>query len=208
VVNYTAALVLGLFVVIVAGCGANEPEHQQSTSPAAAAPVEEGMAFPRRTAGPSAPRFLSGDTAETEASPKDWVMVALKERIDEDRYVVYGYVHKGQDATDWTELVTYMNTPKPDEPPLAFMARQKVLMQRKCPQVRFTMVKQSESEVTYESEVAKCAQVGDEDEIVRVIYGQINLFRISYTARVAQMPAPQRAEAIKLLSEFQLRDSH
>src|SRR5271155_5770517 len=118
-VKYAAALVLGLSVVIGAGCGASEPEHQESTPPAATAPVEEGMAFPRRTAGPSAPRFLSGDTAETDASPKDWVMVALKEKSDEDKYVVYGYVHKGQDATHWTELVTYMNTPKPDEPPLA-----------------------------------------------------------------------------------------
>jgi len=57
----------------------------------------------------------------------------------------------------------------------------------------------------YESKVAKCTQMADQDEIVRVIYGQINLFRLSYTARPADMPATQRANAIELLSEFQLK---
>src|SRR5262249_15002310 len=152
-------------------------------------------------------RFLSGDTAEKDAGPKDWVMVALKQSNDEDKYVVYGYVHKGEDATHWTELFTYMNTPRPDETPLAFMARQNSQMQKKCPTVHFSLLEENASEVIYESEVFNCTEVENQDEIVRVIYGQVNLFRVSYTARIAQMSAQQRAEALKLLKGFQLREN-
>jgi hypothetical protein len=116
-------------------------------------------------------------------------------------------VRKGEDATHWKELVTYMNTPRPDEPPLAFMNRQKANFEKRCPEARFTVVNHGDSEITYESKVAKCGQLGNQDEIVRAIYGQVNLFRLSYTARSADMPATQRTDALKLLSEFQLQNT-
>jgi hypothetical protein len=188
-------------LALAGGCSAGKFAHESLSRP-----VHEGLAFPRSTVGAGAPRFLSGDTAEADAGPNDWVMVALNQENDEDKYVVYGYVRKGQDATHWSELVTYMDTPKPDEPPSAFMNRQKEHFEKKCPGVRFALVKQSDSDMTYESKVVKCGQLGDQDEVVRVIYGQVNLFRLSYTARSADMPATQRADALKLLSEFQLRN--
>jgi len=186
------------------GCAASDSAPQGATHPASSS-GHEGLAFPRTTVGPGAPRFLSGDTAEADAGPNDWVLVALNQRSEEDKYVVYGYVHKGQDSTHWSEFVSYMNTPRPDEPPLAFMSRQKIGLEKKCPGATFTVMQHSDSEITYESKVAKCAQLGDQDEIVRVIYGKLNLFRVSYAARSADMPAMQRAQALKLLSEFQLR---
>lgn len=187
------------------GCAASDSAPQGATHPASSS-GHEGLAFPRTTVGPGAPRFLSGDTAEADAGPNDWVLVALNQRSEEDKYVVYGYVHKGQDSTHWSEFVSYMNTPRPDEPPLAFMSRQKIGLEKKCPGATFTVMQHSDSEITYESKVAKCAQLGDQDEIVRVIYGKLNLFRVSYAARSADMPAMQRAQALKLLSEFQLRN--
>ena len=187
------------------GCAASDSAPQGAPRSASSS-GHEGLAFPRSTVGPGAPRFLSGDTAEADAGPNDWVLVALNQSSDEDKYVVYGYVHKGQDSTHWSEFVSYMNTPRPDEPPLAFMSRQKIGLEKKCPGAMFTVMQHSDSEITYESKVAKCAQLGDQDEIVRVIYGKLNLFRVSYAARSADMPAMQRAEALKLLSEFQLRN--
>lgn len=189
---------------MMGGCAASNFQPQR-LAPASTSSTHEGLAFPRTTIGPGAPRFLSGDTAEADAGPNDWVMVALNQRSDEDKYVVYGYVRKGQDSAHWTAFVSYMNTQRPDEPPLAFMSRQKLHLVKKCPDAKFTVLQRSESEITYESKVAKCAGLGDQDEIVRVIYGNLNLFRVSYTARSADMPATQRAAALKLLSEFQLR---
>lgn len=196
---------MGLLLVLIGGCAASDSMPQGSAR-ASTSSGHEGLAFPRSTVGPTAPRFLSGDTAEADAGPNDWVLVALNQRSDEDKYVVYGYVHKGQDSTHWSEFVSYMNTPKPDEPPLAFMDRQKLHLEKKCPGASFTVVQHSDSEITYESKVGKCPQLGDQDEIVRVIYGKLNLFRVSYTARSADMPATQRADALKLLSEFELRN--
>ena len=193
---------VGLLLALATGCGVNGVA---TPGPPSTKPVNEGLAFPRSTVGPSAPRFLSGDTAEKDAGPKDWVLVALSQNSEDDKYLVYGYVHKGQDATHWTEFMSYMNTSKPDEKPIAFMTRQEALTEKKCPAVKYTVLKQSDSEIMYESKVAKCTQMADQDEIVRVIYGQINLFRLSYTAHSADMPATQRANAIELLSEFQLK---
>jgi len=189
----------------MSGCAASDSAPQGAPRSASSS-GHEGLAFPRSTVGPGAPRFLSGDTAEADAGPNDWVLVALNQSSDEDKYVVYGYVHKGQDSTHWSEFVSYMNTPRPDEPPLAFMSRQQIGLEKKCPGAMFTVMQHSDSEIIYESKVAKCAQLGDQDEIVRVIYGKLNLFRVSYAARSADMPAMQRAEALKLLSEFQLRN--
>lgn len=187
------------------GCASSDLSPTPAPTPAASSSGDEGLAFPRTTVGPGAPRFLSGDTAEADAGPNDWVLVSLNQRRDDDKYVVYGYVHKGQDSTHWSEFFSYMNTPKPDESPLDFMNRQKLRLEKKCPGAAFTVMQQSDAEITYESKVAKCVHLEDQDEIVRVIYGQLNLFRVSYTARSADMPATQRAAALKLLSEFELR---
>ena len=198
--------IFAALLLITAGCGLSEPtDNTPSRPPVPVTNVDEGLAFPRSTVGPAAPRFLSGDTAEADAGPKDWVMVSLDQRRDDDKYTVYGYVPKGQDSTHWTEFISYMNTRRPNETPLAFMLRQKALFRHKCPAVRFAVIKQSDSDITYESKVAECNQLADQDEIVRVIYGRVNLFRLSYTCRSADMPATQRSNAIELLSEFQLR---
>jgi hypothetical protein len=202
--KYLVTAILCLQLVLTAGCEQNTSVYNAGRVSASTS-VREGLAFPRSTVGASAPRFLSGGTAEADAGPNDWVMVALKEKNDEPKYVVYDYVRKGEDASHWSELITYMNTPKPDEPPLDFMNRQKANLHKKCADARFIPISQSDSEITYESKVVKCNKLSDQDEIVRVIYGQVNMFRVSYTTHSGDMPATQRADALKLLSEFQLR---
>lgn len=173
---------------------------------AACGASEERLAYPETTAGPSAPKFISGDTqaeAKAAAGPNDWVQVS--ENSKEGRYVLKNYVHKGESAENWTELVTYLNTSKPDESPMDFMNRAKDAMLKVCPAATFDVIKQSDSEITYEAKVAKCPKLGDQDEIVRVLYGQQNMFQISYTAKVADVPASKRADMIKVLSEFQVQ---
>jgi len=202
--KYLVTAIFRLQLVLAAGCGVRSA-HEQLAFPKSTS-VHEGLAFPKSTVGAGAPRFLSGDTAEADAGPNDWVMVALKEKNDEPKYLVYDYVRKGEDAAHWSELFTYMNTPKPDEPPSDFMNRQKANLEKKCPGARFRLINQSDSQITYESKVAKCNQLGDQDEIVRVIYGKLNMFRVSYTTHSADMPATRRAEALSLLSGFELQN--
>jgi hypothetical protein len=167
---------------------------------------EEGLAYPEKSQA-AAPKFISGDTeaeAKAAAGPNDWVQVSGA--TNEGRYVLRNYVHKGESAAHWTELVTYLNTPKPEESPADFMNRAKAAMLTVCPAATFAVLNQSDSEITYESRAAKCPQLGDQDEIVRVIYGQLNMFQISYTAKTADIPAAKRADMVKLLSGFQVRE--
>jgi hypothetical protein len=199
-------VMIGLLLTMAVGCSAGDSLRNESRAAPSKTSGHEGLAFPRSTVGASAPRFLSGDSAEADAGPNDWVMVALNQKSEEDKYVVYGYVHRGEDSSHWSKFFSYMNGPRPDEPPLAFMVRQKLNLEKKCPGAIFAVSKESETEITYESKVAKCPLLGNQDEIVRVIYGQLNLFRLSYTVHSTEMSAQQRADALKLLSEFQLRE--
>jgi len=186
-------LSLCLLAALVIGCGPAAPSAQ----------VNEGLASPQIVAGPSTPRFLSGDTAQADAGPNDWVLIAQKR--DDNHYLVQDYVKKGQTGTTWDSLVTYLNTVRPDESIMDFMNRQKGIMEKKCSGAGWQILSQSESEIVYESKVASCPGVGDQDEIVRVINGQANMFRISYTSKVKEMPPAQRVDALKLLSEFQVQ---
>ncbi len=186
-------LSLCLLAALVIGCGPAAPSAQ----------VNEGLASPQIVAGPSTPRFLSGDTAQADAGPNDWVLIDQKR--DDNHYLVQDYVKKGQTGTTWDSLVTYLNTVRPDESIMDFMNRQKGIMEKKCSGAGWQILSQSESEIVYESKVASCPGVGDQDEIVRVINGQANMFRISYTSKVKEMPPAQRVDALKLLSEFQVQ---
>ena len=186
-------LSLCLLAALVIGCGPAAPSAQ----------VNEGLASPQIVAGPSTPRFLSGDTAQADAGPNDWVLIDQKR--DDNHYLVQDYVKKGQTGTTWDSLVTYLNTVRPDESIMDFMNRQKGIMEKKCSGAGWQILSQAESEIVYESKVASCSGVGDQDEIVRVIYGEANMFQISYTSKVKEMPPAQRVDALKLLSEFQVQ---
>src|SRR6266852_4377857 len=129
----------------------------------------------------------------------------IAQKRDDNHYLVQDYVKKGQTGTTWDSLVTYLNTVRPDESIMDFMNRQKGIMEKKCSGAGWQILSQAESEIVYESKVASCPGVGDQDEIVRVIYGQANMFRISYTSKVKEMPPAQRVDALKLLSEFQVQ---
>ena len=191
--NIQLTLTLCLLAALVIGCGPAAPSAQ----------VNEGLASPQIVAGPSTPRFLSGDTAQADAGPNDWVLIDQKQ--NDNHYLVQDYVKKGQTGTTWDSLVTYLNTVRPDESIMDFMNRQKGIMEKKCSGAGWQILSQAESEIVYESKVASCPGVGDQDEIVRVIYGEANMFQISYTSKVKEMPPAQRADALKLLSEFQVQ---
>jgi hypothetical protein len=186
-------LSLCILAALLIGCGPAAPSAQ----------VNEGLASPQIVAGASAPRFLSGDTAQADAGPNDWVLIDQKK--DDNHYLLQDYVKKGQTATTWNNLVTYLNTVRPDESIMDFMNRQKSIFEKKCPGVRWQILSQQEAEIVYESKVASCPGFGNQDEIVRVIYGGANMFRISYTSRVKEMAPAQRDDALKLLSEFQVQ---
>jgi hypothetical protein len=198
-------LLAALVIALVLGCGPAAPSAQ----------VNEGLASPQIVAGPSTPRFLSGDTAQADAGPNDWVLIDQKQ--NDNHYLVQDYVKKGQTGTTWDSLVTYLNTVRPDESIMDFMNRQKGIMEKKCPGAGWQILSRSENqtvygskvvsrpEIVYESRVASCPGIGDQDEIVRVIYGEANMFRISYTSKVKEMPSAQRGDALKLLSEFQVQ---
>jgi hypothetical protein len=131
--------------------------------------------------------------------------VQVGENKDNGRYILKDYVRRGESAARWSELFTYMNAARPDESPEAFMERQQAAVLKKCPGAIFTVLNQSDTDILYESTIARCSNVGDQHELVRVIYGPTNMFRLSYTVKDVTIPTPRRDAALKLLSEFALR---
>jgi hypothetical protein len=72
--KYAVTAILRLVLALAAGCSVSKSAHEDLTLPKSIS-VHEGLAFPRSTVGSGAPKFLSGDTAEADAGPNDWVMV-------------------------------------------------------------------------------------------------------------------------------------
>src|SRR5260370_7420951 len=135
-------LSLGLRAAWVIGCGPAAPSAQ----------VNQGLAPQQIVAGPSTPRFLSGDTAQADAGPNDWVLIDQKR--DDNHYLVQDYVKKGQTGTTWDSLVTYLNTVRPDESIMDFMNRQKGIMEKKCSDTAWQILSHAESEIVYKSQFA------------------------------------------------------
>jgi hypothetical protein len=185
-----------LALVAIAGC---------ASASGGASKSKESLAFPESTVGAGAPRFLRGDAADVAASagPNDWILIAEQE--ESANWVVRVYTHKGQTAANWTEQITYMNTGKPVDPPADFASLQHANLLKKCPSASWSVVSVSDSEVLYESKVTGCASMTDQDSITRAIYGSENLFIVSYVAKVKDLAPEKRAEAYRLLSEFQLK---
>lgn len=186
------------YVALIAAVGCASASGGESKS-------KESLAFPESTVDAGAPRFLRGDAADVAASagPNDWILIAEKE--ESANWVVRAYVHKGENAENWTEQVTYMNTGKPADPPADFASLQRANLVKKCPGASWKMISHSNSEVVYESKIAGCASMTDQDSITRAIYGSDNLFMVTYIAKGKDLAPEKRAQAYRLLSEFQLR---
>ncbi|MBF6558957.1 MAG: hypothetical protein IVW56_01610 [Candidatus Binataceae bacterium] len=181
-----------LALIALVGCASAATEHQS----------RDIILYPTPATTPGAPRFVSADGAAS-AGPNDWVMVAEKQAAG--NWTVRDYVHKGQSAENWTELVTYMNTGKPGDSPAEFAQRQAANLVKQCPGASTTIQSQSAGEVTYEARTGGCASVGSQDTITRAIYASDNMFLISYTAKTGDLTPAQRAAAQRMLAGFTLQ---
>jgi hypothetical protein len=181
-----------LVLIALVGCASSASDNQS----------QDTILYPTPASTPGAPRFVSADGAAS-AGPNDWIMVAEKQASG--NWVVRDYVHKGQTAENWTELVTYMNTGKPDEAPADFAQRQAANLVKQCPAASTTILSQSASEVTYEAKTGACPSVGDQDTITRAIYATDNMFLISYTSKTGDLTPTQRASAQQMLAGFTLQ---
>ena len=110
-------------------------------------------------------------------------------------------VRKGESIKKWTELFSIFNLPlTPSSPPREqLMSELKAKMQKRCPNVVWNAIQTGPSDILYEWRIAKCSPHPDQHEIARIMDGEVNRFRIAYTAKTTEMPADRRKEWMDIL---------
>ena len=74
-------------------------------------------------------------------------------------------------------------------------------MEARCPNVKWKILSKSETDILYEWQVTHCNGKPDQTEIARIIYGKWNIWRLTYTEKVAVLPEETRTQWIKWLAE-------
>src|SRR5882672_6229420 len=126
---------------------------------------------------------------------EEWVKGSESEDRKQKMFLVE-FVRKGETVQNWTELFAVFNFLLRESSPTReqLMDDLKVRMQQRCPNVEWTLIEQRSSDLLYEWRITKCAPHPDQHEIARIVDGNSNRFKISYTAKVTELPEAKRKQ--------------
>ncbi|MDH5480017.1 MAG: hypothetical protein OEX11_04565 [Nitrosomonas sp.] len=127
----------------------------------------------------------------------------------EQNQMITEFVLPGEKIDNWSELFTIHTISKSTAPEsiVAFVSGQQKELSKKCPTIDWNEIetqlppKTKEESILYEWKTKNCPPDADQHEIVRVIYGKFNVFRLSYTAKTKALSPEKREKWIKALSE-------
>lgn len=140
--------------------------------------------------------------------PRGETWVKGSESQDRKRKVLLAeFVRKGETVQNWTELYSVVNLQLTEASPTRehFMEDLKGKMQQRCPEVEWKVIQQQSNALLYEWRITKCAPHPDQHEIARIVDGKSNRFKISYTAKVPELPEAKRKQWIDVLLHAQVR---
>jgi hypothetical protein len=126
---------------------------------------------------------------------------------DKGQYKIIELIREGDDIKNWKELVTVQNFVPPIEAktPEEFYRKIKSLSDTDCPKLfTWKVIANDRNSILYERQAKPCKNYTNEHEIVKVIYGKSNIFRISYSVKTYQMSAKQREEWMRKLSQAKI----
>lgn len=119
-------------------------------------------------------------------------------------YAFEEFVPKGESIENWTRLFTIQTLARtkssPDDP-IRMMTGLKGLMEKRCPNLFWKVISESNHDILYEYHFDNCPGQPSQHEISRILYGKWNIWRISYTQKGPPINEIERLKWIEALSE-------
>ncbi|SEM79908.1 hypothetical protein SAMN04489760_14913 [Syntrophus gentianae] len=120
------------------------------------------------------------------------------------KYAIEEYVPKDESIESWSRLYTEQTLARISTSPANpkdMMAGLRDLMEKRCPDVVWKVIRESEHDILYEYYFENCPGTPSQYEIARIIYGKWNIWRIAYTQKGAPINEQERLKWIENLSE-------
>ncbi len=118
-------------------------------------------------------------------------------------YAIDEFVPAGDSIDSWTRMFTQQNLRRKRSSPASatrMMADLRTIMEKRCPQVSWSIIRESDADVVYEFRIADCAGQADQHEIARILYGKWNIWRLAYTEKRPQIDEATRQQWITALN--------
>ena len=137
--------------------------------------------------------------------PKEWTVG--RQSSDQNQRIVE-FVRPGEKIDNWTELLTMHVRRKPTNPvPIdALVARVNADLAKACPNglvqnviAQGSPTETEEASILYEWRFKNCPSRADQHEVLRVIYGKFNIFRLAYLVKTQALAPEKRDKVIREL---------
>ena len=106
---------------------------------------------------------------------------------------------------EWSESFEYQDLPRPAMSPQAYLDVFKELQLRSCPSGSVTPISVSSTELLLEAKSGGCQRYGDQDEIDRFLFGQTDMFHMTYMVKTLEMTPEQHEAGIKAVTAWNLQ---
>ncbi len=119
-------------------------------------------------------------------------------------YAIDEFVPESESIEAWSRLFTHQNLRRSRssaDSPGIMMTGLKKAMQSRCPEVTWSVIRETRSDIVYEFYFADCAGHPDQHEIARIVYGKWNIWRLAYTEKGPRLDQAARARWVEALSE-------
>jgi len=145
--------------------------------------------------------------------PKDWPKDGKYAKfvnsftIGQGEAYLTRFVYEGESIDNWTEGFEIFNTWKKNFPPTPERAYNMLIKKRRnmCPEAKSNILNQDNNSILYEIVTINCPPHPDENSIIRILYGNTNLFQLTYTNKVRTLPLEKRDDWIRVLSEATIK---
>lgn len=114
------------------------------------------------------------------------------------------FVPADESIDSWTRLFTQQNFARGKGMPAKprdMMNGLKQSMERRCPGVVWTVLREGPADLLYEFALVGCGGHPDQHEIARILFGRWNIWRLAYSEKTAAIDEQTRAKWIKALDE-------
>jgi hypothetical protein len=137
--------------------------------------------------------------------PKEW---KIGHQTKDQNQIIVEFVRPNEKIESWTELLTMqiIRKPRSPEPIEDLVPKMHQATSKRCPKMMWNVINRQfasateEAGMLYEWAIKDCPPDADQHEIVRVVYGRFNIFRLAYVAKTPELAAEKREQWIKELS--------
>lgn len=145
-----------------------------------------------------------GESISFEFDGRDWEIG--EQRVSKELVLIM-WALPGETVNKWTEQVTAQAFDKRRghfPPPEAAMQMLKEAVVQLCPEVVWHVIELDDDSILFESRIEGCPPHADRHQITRIFEGRWNRFRVSYSAKVAELSPQVRAAWIKRFSDIKV----